>query len=275
MASLPGDERKVCCLAASRAAGTPLGQSFGEKMKEGNLVHGEPAIAFPYKAPSDEIRRKYAHIFRLERPLETRLPKLIFDKLAAVLFLLVAAPVLLVVKIAYVVEGWIRPESRGPIFFSYNAISQGKVIPKYKIRLIKVSYIDAEGAKRGDWHAYSAEWTPDSRTYVGHFVKKFYLDELPQFYSILKGDMSFVGPRPLAVHHYERDRAQGNVTRFLLKGGLLGLGHVMKGTPEMGNPVYEYEYVDQYLKRSPIGLLWLDLTIIGRGVKVIFQGKGL
>ena len=62
---------------------------------------------------------------------------------------------------------------------------------------------------------------------------------------------------------------------FLLKGGLLGLGHVMKGTPQMGNPVYEYEYADKYIKLSPLGLLWLDLKIIGRGLKVIVQGKGL
>lgn len=94
-------------------------------------------------------------------------------------------------------------------------------------------------------------------------------------YVALMGDMSIVSPRPLAVHHYERDRAQGNVTRFLLKGGLLGLGHVMKGTPEMGNPIYEYEYADQYVNLSPMGLLWLDLVIIGRGIKVIAQGKGL
>jgi len=62
---------------------------------------------------------------------------------------------------------------------------------------------------------------------------------------------------------------------FLLKGGLLGLGHVMKGTPQMGNPVYKYEYADKYTKLSPLGLLWLDLKIIGRSLKVIVQGKGL
>ena len=235
----------------------------------------EPDIAFPYRPPSEEVRRKYAHIFALKTPLQPRFPKIVFDKVVALVFLLVSLPVMLAIKIAYVIEGLILPENRGPMFFSYNAISQGKVIPKYKIRLIKTKYIDPEGAKRGDWHAYSAEWSPDSRTHTGHFVKKFYLDEIPQFFSILKGDMSLVGPRPLAVHHYERDLKQGNVTRFLLKGGLLGLGHVMKGTPEMGNPVYEYEYADQYLRRSALGLLWLDLTIIARGLKIVLKGKGL
>lgn len=238
-------------------------------------TRNEPKEAFPYKAPDASIRAQYAYIFELKKPLPDRLPKLLFDKVLALCFLLLAAPVLLLVKIAYLVEGWLIPENRGAMFFSYNAMSQGRVIPKYKIRLIKTKFIDAEGAKRGDWYAHSAEWSQDSRTHVGHFVKKFYLDELPQFYSILIGDMSFVGPRPLAVHHYERDRAQGNVTRFLLKGGLLGLGHVMKGTLQMGNPIYEYEYVDQYLKLSALGILWLDLTIIARGLKVVAQGKGL
>jgi lipopolysaccharide/colanic/teichoic acid biosynthesis glycosyltransferase len=235
----------------------------------------EPKEAFPYKPPSPEIKAKYHHIFTLTHPLDDRLPKLLFDKVVAISALVAAAPVLLLLKLAYMIEGIIFPANSGPMFFSYNAMSAGKVIPKYKIRLIKTAYIDPVGAAKGDWHAYSAEWSPESRTYVGRFVKKFYLDELPQFYSVLRGDMSIVGPRPLAVHHYQRDLDQGNVTRFLIKGGLLGLGHVMKGTPEMGNPVYEYEYIDQYIKLSPFGLLWLDLKIIGRGIRVIFQGKGL
>ena len=234
----------------------------------------EPKEAFPYKPPTEEILKKYSHIFLLTEPLSPRFFKVFFDKTVALILLVFSAPILFLLKVAFLIEGWLIPENKGPMFFYYNAISAGKVIPKYKIRLIKQKYIEPEGAKRHDWIAFSAEWTPDSRTYVGQFAKKFYLDELPQFYSVLKGDMSIVGPRPLSILHYERDRAQGNVTRFLLRGGLLGLGHINKGTSEMGNPIYEYEYVDQYLKRTSFGLLILDLWIIWRGIVVIVKGGG-
>ncbi|MCB1724524.1 MAG: sugar transferase [Gammaproteobacteria bacterium] len=234
----------------------------------------EPVEAFPYKPPTAEIQQRYHHVFELNKPLPTRWAKVLFDKLVASLMLIISAPILLLLKVAYVIEGWLLPDNAGPMFFYYNAVSAGRVFPKYKIRLIKTKYIEPEGARRHDWIAYSAEWTPDSRTHVGSFVKKFYLDELPQFWSVLKGDMSIVGPRPLSVLHYERDKAQGNVTRFLLRGGLLGLGHINKGTPEMGNPVYEYEYVNEYLNRSSLGLLMLDLWVIWRGLTVIVKGGG-
>jgi len=235
----------------------------------------EPKEAFPYRPPTPEIRQKYAHVFQHSEPLPPRMAKLLFDKTVSGVLLVLISPVLLGLKLAYVLEGLLRPECRGPMIFSYNAVSAGKVFPKYKLRLLKERFINKTLAAKGDWHAYSAEWTPESRTAVGAFVKKFYLDELPQFFSVFKGDMSIVGPRPLAVHHYERDLEQGNVTRKLLKGGLLGLGHINKGTPEMGNPVYEYEYIDQYLKRTSPSLLFLDLWIIWRGIKVILGGKGL
>jgi len=230
--------------------------------------------AFPYKSPNLHIYQKYSYIFYEQFSIKEKFSKLFFDKVVALTFLIITLPIIVLLKLAYIIEGLLIPENKGPMFFSYNAVSQGKLFPKYKIRLIKTKYIDPEGARRGDWIAYSAEWNEDSRTYVGAFVKKYYLDEIPQFWNVLRGDMSIVGPRPLAAIHYERDLAQSNVTRKHLKGGLLGLGHIMKGKPEFGNPIYEYEYIDQYIKRSELGLLWLDLTIIWRGILLILKGGG-
>jgi lipopolysaccharide/colanic/teichoic acid biosynthesis glycosyltransferase len=243
-------------------------------MNKTAIITEEPVEAFPYKPPTDEIRSRYRHVFELKQPLPPRFWKTAFDKVVGLVMVVLAAPVLFLLKLAYVLEGWLIPENKGPMLYFYYAVSAGQRIRKYKIRLIKMKCIDPEVAKRHDWIAYSAEWTSESRTNVGRFVKKFYLDELPQFFSVLKGDMSIVGPRPLSVRHYERDFAQGNVTRLLVRGGLLGLGHVNKGTPEMGNPVYEYEYIDQYLKRSSFGLLLLDLWIIWRGIALMVKGGG-
>lgn len=237
-------------------------------------LSSEPSKAFPYKKPSKRIRQKYSYIFNEQFIIQKKYYKLIFDKIIAVLLLIITLPIIIFLKLAFIIEGLVVPENKGPMFFSYNAVSQGKIFPKYKIRLIKTKYIDPEGAKLGDWIAYSAEWNEDSRTIVGAFVKKFYLDEIPQLWNVLRGDMSIVGPRPLAVIHYERDLAQGNVSRKLLKGGLLGLGHIMKGKPEFGNSIYEYLYIDQYIKRSELELLWLDLTIIWRGILLILKGGG-
>lgn len=234
----------------------------------------EPKEAFPYRPPSDEIRAKYSHLFSIDEPISERWLKLLFDKAASLILLSLAAPILLLLKIFYMIEGLLIPENKGPMFFYYYAVSKGRIFRKYKIRLIKMDFIDQELAKEGKWEAYSSEWNKDSRTFIGSFVKKFYLDEIPQFWSVLVGDMSIIGPRPLAVIHYERDLDQGNVTRKHLKGGLLGLGHIRKGKEDFGDPVYEYVYLDKYLKLSELELLRLDVGIILSGIKLILKGEG-
>lgn len=243
-------------------------------MTNSTSIPPEPTEAFPYTPPTDEIKARYAHIFEITEPLPERFFKLVFDKLVATVLLAFSLPILALLKIAYLIEGILILDNKGPMLFYYWGVSGGRKIKKWKLRLIKTKYIEPEGAARHDWIAFSAEWTPDSRTIVGSFAKKWYLDELPQFWSVLIGDMSIVGPRPLSVLHYERDKAQGNVTRSLLKGGLLGLGHINKGTSEMGNSIYEYEYIEQYQKRSSLGLLRLDLWIIFKGIILILKGGG-
>lgn len=234
----------------------------------------EPNEAFPYKPPTEEIKAKYKEIFEMEGPLRMPLPKLLFDKIIALFFLILTSPILLLLVIANWLEGIVIQENKGPLFFYYYAMSQGRKIKKWKIRLIKEKYIDKDLQAKGDWHAYQNEWKPEARTYVGRITKMFYLDEIPQFYLILKGDMSLVGPRPLAIHHYERDLAQGNVTRKLVRGGLLGFGHIHKGTPEFGNPIFEYEYIFRYLHHSSLKLLITDLYVIWRGVVVVMKAGG-
>ena len=121
-----------------------------------------------------------------------------------VLIILLGFPILIFLKILYIIEGILIPANAGPLIYYYYAVSQGKVFKKYKIRVIKLGCIDHAKAEEGKWEAYSSEWKTECRTIMGKFVKKFYLDEIPQLYSILKGDMSIVGPRPLSELHYHR-----------------------------------------------------------------------
>ena len=97
----------------------------------------EPTEAFPYTPPTDEIKDKYAHIFDINEPLPPRFFKLAFDKLFAAVLLAFSLPILLLLKIAYVIEGILIPENKGPMFFYYWGVSGGKKMKKWKLRLIK------------------------------------------------------------------------------------------------------------------------------------------
>ena len=232
------------------------------------------SLTFPYKPPTVELRAEFNHIFNISGPLPARKLKRAFDIVVGGLLVLFSVPFLVLLKVMYLVEGVFDRDARGPIIYFYWSVSAGRRFKKYKVRTIKNSRIDRRLSALHEWGAYSAEWEPDALTVVGRFVKAFYLDELPQFLSVVKGDISVVGPRPLSEVHFQRDFDQGNVVRGLIPGGLLGLGHIMKGTAEMGNPRFEYLYADSYLSAGALTLLFLDMKIIWKGFLLIIRGGG-
>ena len=115
--------------------------------KEDLHITEEPTEAFPYSPPTDHIKERYRHIFELSEQLPPRFFKTLFDKLMALILLFVSLPILLLLKTAYLLEGFLIPENKGDMLFYYWGISAGKKIKKWKLRLIKSQYIEPEGGR--------------------------------------------------------------------------------------------------------------------------------
>ncbi|MDB4349376.1 sugar transferase [Omnitrophica bacterium] len=228
---------------------------------------------FPYLAATEELRKKYKEVFSLKEPVKERLCKAVFDKTFAIIAVVLAAPLLAGIAIAMFFDGLIHPEHRGPVLASYMATSKGKNFMKYKFNIAKGSCINKEARKRGDFSAYPSSWEPANFTCVGRFLKKHYLDELPQMFNVLKSDISFVGIRPLALEHYSLDLQMGHPRRQLLKAGIFSQTHVRKGTLDCGNPELDYDYITKYINLPALSLLWLDITIMAKGANMIIVGE--
>jgi lipopolysaccharide/colanic/teichoic acid biosynthesis glycosyltransferase len=97
--------------------------------------NSEPNEAFPYTPPTDEIKLKYAHVFEITEPLPTRFLKLAFDKFVAALLLAFSLPILFLLKIAYVIEGTLISDNKGPMFFYYWGVSGGKKNEEMEVAL--------------------------------------------------------------------------------------------------------------------------------------------
>ncbi|HCQ64955.1 MAG TPA: UDP-phosphate galactose phosphotransferase [Rhodobacteraceae bacterium] len=132
--------------------------------------------------------------------------KLVFDKVFAAFALFTLAPVLAAIAIAN------RFGDRGPVFYKHKRIGQnGKPFYCVKFRSMRVDsaevlaeLLDTDPAARIEWER-DQKLTDDPRIHpVGRFLRKTSLDELPQFWNVLKGDMSIVGPRPIIGDEAQR-----------------------------------------------------------------------
>ena len=167
----------------------------------------------------------------------------------------IAAPVMLVIAAA------IKLYDGGPVFYSQERLTKdGRPFQIYKFRSMIV-----ESEKRG---ARLASEHDDRITPVGKVIRRLHVDELPQLFNVLVGDMSFVGPRPEReeiTREYEQSIPQFRF-RLKVKAGLTGYAQVygQYNTVPYDKLKLDLTYIENYS-------LWLDLKLILLTVKILFQ----
>ena len=191
-----------------------------------------------------------------------RVVKRVFDLVLSSLTLLVFWPVLLLVALA------IKLDSPGPALFIQERIGEnGRPFRMVKFRSM---VLDADDVSQPDNQASPYRKSPDDPrvTRVGQFIRRTSLDELPQLFNVLRGDMSLVGPRPelpRLVEHYENWQRR----RFAVPPGITGWWQVNGRSDRMMHQHTEDDlyYIQNY---SPL----LDVQILWRTIGVVVKGRG-
>jgi Undecaprenyl-phosphate galactose phosphotransferase WbaP len=197
--------------------------------------------------------------------------KRIFDLIAGCFFFILSLPIMIFLII------WIRLDSSGPAFYNGKRIGKsGKEFTCYKFRTMHVNgdrmldqfFFQNPDAKT-EWDKYAKLKAFDPRvTRVGKILRKFSLDELPQIFNVLKGDMSLVGPRPYLPRERER---MGYYYGTIIEAvpGITGLWQVS------GRNDVEFEgrlSLDSWYVRN--WSFWMDITLLFKTVGVVFLKKG-
>ena len=189
-----------------------------------------------------------------------------FDILFSLVVLTLLSPVLLIIAIA------VKLDSPGPVFYLSERIGKkGRVFRCTKFRTM---VRDAEKRRADVMHMNERDdvlfkISNDPRiTPLGHFLRKYSLDELPQFFNVLAGDMSVVGPRPPLASEVKEYKLS-HLRRLDVTPGITGLWQVQgRQDPSFASYVsLDVTYIDNWS-------LWLDFKIIARTVAVIFAGTG-
>ena len=192
--------------------------------------------------------------------------KRMFDVVISSIALMVCSPVFAVVAV------WIKVDSQGPVLYRSRRVGKkGCAFTCYKLRTMQAN---AEEMKKSLRHRNERQGPffkikDDPRiTHVGKFLRKYSLDELPQIWNVLKGEMSLVGPRPHPLDDFEQ-YSQEHLCRLDVKPGITGLWQV----EARRDPSFEIsmrldlEYIENWN-------LWLDLKILSKTLPAVFLGAG-
>lgn len=204
---------------------------------------------------------------KIEKKYIYRFIKRIIDILGSLIGLIVLSPIFLVIAILMKKE-----EPNGPIFFSQTRV--GKKETTFKIFKFRSMCVDAEEKladllKHNEVEGAMFKMKDDPRiTKIGKFIRKTSIDELPQLWNVLKGDMSLVGPRPPLLREVA-EYTEYDKQRLLVKPGCTGLWQV-SGRNEVGFD----EMVELDIEYIQNGSFFYDIKIILKTVGIILKPNG-
>ena len=197
--------------------------------------------------------------------------KEIRERVLATLLLVPAAPVMALCAVAVRLEALVDRRARGPVFFLEDRVARGEVF-----KLIKFRTLDADAlASLGPGPTHIKGLESGHLTRVGRVLHRWYLDELPQLWNVVRGDMGLIGTRPWPIDVYEAEMARGITRKRDMPAGLVGPVQARKGSADGAELELDLAYWDAFKTYPGWKLLLLDLRILLRSAKVQLEHKGL
>ncbi len=167
-------------------------------------------------------------------------------------------------------------DRKAPFYVQERIGKNGKHFKAVKLRTMVLDaekvlqkVLDADAQRRSEWEQYFKLKNDPRITSVGRFLRRFSLDELPQLFNVIAGDMALVGPRPLPVYHQEGLPEKSRMLRAKVRPGMTGQWQV-SGRSDCN--LQEMEQWDSFYVRN--WSVWMDIYILARTVRVVLFSHG-
>jgi lipopolysaccharide/colanic/teichoic acid biosynthesis glycosyltransferase len=184
------------------------------------------------------------------------------------------APLLLVLALLMGFDMLFVARDRGGWLYRERRVSRGREFDLLKLRTLRAEVL-AEVGRNGS-HARLYEGDRANLTWAGrHVLKRWYLDELPQLWNVLRGDMSLVGPRPWPAMMVAEQERKGLLYRRLVAAGWTGPAQVRKGVPDVRYVELDLAYVEACRTWAGLRLVRYDLGILWQTLRTLLRGEGL
>ena len=196
------------------------------------------------------------------------------DVVFSTMVLVCLLPFIVLCFTALFLEHVLRGRPFDPLLYSEIRFSQGNPFTLYKFNIFKHDIVLEMRARREFIHTKDLERRGSLLT-VGWLLKQVYLDELPQFFNILRGDMSLVGPRPVNEVVFKDLMARDITDKAKVRAGLTGHYQSHKHTAGKRSDDMDREYVEFCAVNPWYKILYFDLEIILRTIKVLLLARGV